>query len=418
MATGGYDKLVMLWNPAEVRPVDIGKRLDGQPDATLNAIPLAGHDGPVRAVAFSPNGKLALSGSEDNTIRVWDIATGEGVKTLRGHGSSVRSCVFSPDGQWVLSGGDDESVRLWNVQGYQEVRVLHATVFSGHDDAVLSARFSRDGQKIVTASRDRTASLWNAETGQPLRRFQEGHEFLVSGAVFYPDGQHLATGAGDNSVRVWDLTAGTQTAMMTPTGRIGTLAVSPDGKWLATGSIGSAIKLWNAATGEALGSLTGHDAEVSALRFSPRGDQLASGDSQGHVRLWKLENRGGQQPGSTGWSFDRELVGHNGSINTIRYTPDGLRLLTASGDHSCGAVGSGERRRTSASGAQARRLGVVARCFGRRQARRNNLRRWCCPLVATGRCHADRGGEIGWQAVQFGRILARWQHGRAGILRR
>ena len=222
VATGGYDKLIMLWNPAEVRPIDIGKRLDGQADAALNAVQLAGHDGPVRSVAFSPNGKLALSGSEDNTIRVWDIASADGVKTLRGHGSSVRSCVFSPDGQWVLSGGDDESVRLWNVQGYQEVRVLHATVFSGHDDAVLSARFSRDGQKIVTASRDRTASLWNAETGQPLRRFQEGHEFLVSGAVFYPDGQHLATGAGDNSVRVWDLTAGTQTAVMTPTGRIGT----------------------------------------------------------------------------------------------------------------------------------------------------------------------------------------------------
>jgi WD40 repeat protein/serine/threonine protein kinase len=335
VATGGYDKLIMIWDPAQVRPIDIGKRLDGQPDTSLNFVRLAGHDGPVRSVAFSPNGKLALSGSEDNTIRVWDVATGEGVKALRGHGSGVRSCVFSPDGQWVLSGGDDESVRLWNMQGYQEVRVLHATVFSGHEDAVLSARFSRDGRQIVTASRDRTASLWNAETGEPVRRFQEGHEFLVSSAVFYPDGRHLATGAGDNSVRVWDLTAGTQTAMITPTGRIGTLAISPDGKWLATGSIGSAIKLWNATTGASLGELKGHDAEISALRFSPAGNQLASGDSQGHVRLWNLENRGGPQPGAIGWAFDRELIGHNGSINTIRYTPDGQRLLTASGDHTC-----------------------------------------------------------------------------------
>ncbi|HEX3599616.1 MAG TPA: protein kinase, partial [Lacipirellulaceae bacterium] len=345
VATGGYDKLVMIWNPDEVRPTDIGKRLDGQPDAKPNYLRLAGHDGPVRSVAFSPNGQLVLSGSEDNTLRVWDVATGEAMKTLRGHGSSVRSCLFSPNGEWVLSGGDDESVRLWNVQGYQEVRVLHATVFAGHEDAVLSARFSRDGKQIVTASRDRTASLWNAETGKPVKRFQEGHDFLVSGVVIYPDGKHLATGAGDNTVRIWDLTAGTQTAVMTPTGRIGTLAVSPDTKWLATGSPGSEIKLWNATTGETRGSLTGHSAEISALRFSPKGDQLASGDSRGHVRLWQLEKDA--QSGAPRWVFDRELVGHNGSINAMRFTPDGKELVTASGDHTCAQwdVASGEENR-------------------------------------------------------------------------
>ena len=150
--------------------------------------------------------------------------------------------------------------------GYQEIRVLHATVFAGHEDAVLSARFSHDGKQIVTASRDRTASLWDAASGKPLRRFQEGHEFLVSGVVFFPDGKHLATGAGDNSVRIWDLTAGTQLAVLTPTGRIGTLAVSPDGQWIATGSLGTRHQtLERQRPGEALGALNGHDAEISAL---------------------------------------------------------------------------------------------------------------------------------------------------------
>lgn len=333
VATGGYDKLVMLWDPEIVKPVDIVKRLDGQPDAKPNYLRLAGHSGPVRSVAFSPNGQLVLSGSEDNSIRVWDVAAGEMVKALRGHGSAVRSCVFSPDGQLVLSGSDDESVHLWNVQGYQEVRVLHATVFAGHEDAVLAARFSKDGKQIVTASRDRTASVWDAASGKPLRRFQEGHDFLVSGVVFYPDGKHLATGAGDNSVRVWDLTAGTQTAVLTPTGRIGALAVSPDNRWLATGSLGNDIRLWNALMGESLGSLTGHAAEISALRFSPNGDRLASGDSRGNVRLWRLENAAATT--TRHWVFERELVGHNGAISAIRFRPDGQVLLTASGDHTC-----------------------------------------------------------------------------------
>ncbi len=345
VATGGYDKNVMVWNPAEVHPVDIARRLDGKPDVKSNYLRLAGHDGPVRSVAFSPNGKLVLSGSEDNTIRVWDVAAGEEVKALRGHGSSVRSCVFSPDGEWVLSGGDDDSVRLWNVQGYQEVRVLHARVLAGHEDAVLAARYSRDGREIVTASRDRTAELWNAASGEPLERFQEGHDFLVSGVVFYPDGRHLATGAGDNSVRIWDLTAGTQTAVLTPTGRIGTLAVSPDSKWLATGSVGTDIQLWNAATGESLGALAGHAAEISALRFAPSGDLLASGDSRGHVRVWRLENNA--QNAGQRWVFERELVGHNGSITGMRFTPDSKRLITASGDHTCAQwdIASGQENR-------------------------------------------------------------------------
>lgn len=331
VATGGYDKLVMLWNPDEVKPIDIAHQLDGETDQNSSFMKLAGHSGPVRAVAFSPNGELLLSGSEDNALRVWDVAKGESVKTLRGHGSGVRTCTFSPDGQWVLSGGQDERIRVWDVQGYQETRVLHSTVLRGHLDAVLSAHFSADGKQIVTASRDRTASLWDAATGERLRKFEEGHEFLVSNAVFFSDGRRLATGAGDNSVRVWDMTTGTQLTVLAPTGRIGVLAVSPDGNWLATGSPGTDAKLWDANSGEALGTLTGHVAEVSAIAFAPQGDRLASGDDRGRIRIWKRDGAGGGQ-----WSLERELAGHSRTITAMRFTPDGQRLVSASGDRTCG----------------------------------------------------------------------------------
>jgi WD40 repeat protein/serine/threonine protein kinase len=342
IATGGYDKRVMIWNPDAVRPIDIERRLKGEPDPPSNHIILTGHDGPVRSVAFSPNGQLAISASEDNTIRVWDATAGKAEKTLRGHGSPVRACAFSPDGQTVLSGGDDQSIRKWDVKGYQEVRVLHANVFTGHEDAVLAARFSRDGRQIVTASRDRTAALWDAASGKPLRRFAEGHDFLVSGAAFLPDGNHLVTGAGDNTVRIWDQAFGTQRLVLSETGRIGTLAVSTDGKWIATGSPGTDAKIWDRETGKLAATLSGHTKEVSALTFSKSGDRLASGDDDGVVRIWQ---RG--HGVDSAWVVEHEFSGHNGSITGLRFTPDGSRLITASGDHTCGQwdVASGEELR-------------------------------------------------------------------------
>ena len=336
VATGGADNLVMVWNPDDAQPVNIEQRLDGAPDPKANHLQMAGHDKPVRSVAFSPNGQLLASGSDDNTIRVWDTASGKPLRALRGHGNAVRSIEFSPDGQWVLSGGEDQKVRVWDVHGYEETRLLHATLLAGHVDAVLSARFSRDGRQIITASRDRTASLWDAATGTQLKLFEEGHEFLVSGAAFFGNETagggpaRLATGAVDNSVRIWDMAAGTAVSFSVAhraRRHAGRLARRQMG---CHGRTRSRARVWNADNGELAATLRGPCCgSVGPGVFAKRRSAGNWRRSRTGAGLAKLEQE-------AEWALENELKGHNGTITAIRFTPDGQRLITASGDRTGG----------------------------------------------------------------------------------
>ena len=126
IATAGYDRRVLLWNPDEVQPVDIVRRLDHLADPPAPFRELAQHEGPIRTLAFSPNGSQLVSGGQDNVLRVWDLATNEARAVLRGHASHVRDCVFSPDGQSLLSAGRDQQIKLWKPREYGESLLLGA----------------------------------------------------------------------------------------------------------------------------------------------------------------------------------------------------------------------------------------------------------------------------------------------------
>ncbi len=330
IATAGYDRRVLLWNPDEVEPIDIARRLDHLADPPAPYRELAKHEGPVRALAFSPDGKQLVSGGQDNVLRVWDLAADEQRVVLRGHASHVRDCVFSPDGKTLLSAGRDQHIKLWQPDTYGETFVLGADAHTKQTDAVLAARFSRDGKQIVTANRDRTATLWNAQSQTQVRFFAEGHEFLASSSVFFADGARLATGGGDGTVRIWDVATGTEILQLEGTGRTATLAVSTDGQWIATGSAGNNVIVWNAQTGEQATILTGHEATVTALGFSPNGLMLATGDDLGRCRLWNY------QANSDEWTGSHWLLGHSRSITALTFVQQGKRLVTASGDNTCG----------------------------------------------------------------------------------
>jgi hypothetical protein len=322
VATGGYDKQICVFDPQHLPAVDYAKMMAGEQVEQPKFRVLAGHTAAVRCVQFSADGKLLLSGSHDNTLRLWNPVGGQMLKTLRGHGGWVRSCAFGPDGHEVLSGSHDNKAKIWNMEGYEEIRVARARSFEGHADAVLSASFSPDGREILTASRDRTARIWDLSLGRELRKFQEGHEYLASTAVFSADGKWVYTAGGDNLVNVWDVTAGTELRRFKRTGRNGALALSADDRWLLTGGDEKSATLWNTASGERACVLKPHMGEVTATAISPDAKILFTGDSIGHGMLWKADG-----------TALKPLVGHTGPIVAAYFSPDGSRVLTASSDN-------------------------------------------------------------------------------------
>ncbi|CCI24681.1 Genome sequencing data, contig C309 (fragment) [Microcystis aeruginosa PCC 9809] len=211
---------------------------------------LVGHNGSVNSVSFSPDGKTLVSGSDDKTIKLWNVETGQEIRTLKGHDELVTSVNFSPDGKTLVSGSDDKTIKLWNVETGEEIRTL-----KGHKDFVRSVNFSSDGKTLVSGSDDNTIKLWNVETGQEIRTLK-GHDSAVISVNFSSDGKTLVSGSADNTIKLWNVETGKE--IRTLRGHkdfVWSVNFSPDGKTLVSGSEDNTIKLWNGNNGWGLNAL-------------------------------------------------------------------------------------------------------------------------------------------------------------------
>ncbi|KAJ7868391.1 WD40 repeat-like protein, partial [Mycena olivaceomarginata] len=239
----------------------------------------------VWSVAFSPDGTRIASGSDDDTIRVWDAATGQQVgDPLAGHTSSVRSVAFSPDGTRIASGSGDDTIRVWDAATGQQV----GDPLAGHTSWVRSVAFSPDGTRIASGSHDNTIRVWDAATGQQVGDPLAGHTSLVWSVAFSPDGTRIASGSGDDTIRVWDAATGQQVGdpLAGHTSWVRSVAFSPDGTRIASGSDDDTIRVWDAATGQQVGDpLAGHTSWVSSVAFSPDGTRIASGSGDNTIRM-------------------------------------------------------------------------------------------------------------------------------------
>lgn len=301
---------------------------------------LRGHSDKVTTLAFSPDDRFLVSGSDDGTARVWrrdgtgrpvvldghsDRVTGVALgadgtgepAVLPAHSQRVTSVAFSPDGARVLTASADGTARVWRADGSGAPVVLE-----GHDGELHAAAFSPDGARVVTASADGTARVWAADGGgAPV--VLAGHQGPVLWAAFSPDGARIATGSEDRTARVWPADGGGLPVVLAGHDDwVWNGDFSPDGARLLTASRDGTARVWRLGGGGAPVVLAGHEGWVWRAVFSRDGRSVATASADSTARIWRADGAGAPVV----------LEGHDDWVRDVAFGPGDAGVLTASHD--------------------------------------------------------------------------------------
>uniref|UniRef100_A0A0A9W3D1 Lissencephaly-1 homolog n=1 Tax=Lygus hesperus TaxID=30085 RepID=A0A0A9W3D1_LYGHE len=268
---------------------------------------LNGHRAPVTKVIFHPMYNLAVSSSEDATIKVWDFETGEYERSLKGHTDSVQDIALDANGKMLVSCSADMSIKLWDfTQTYQCLKTMR-----GHEHNVSSVTFLPSGDAIVSASRDRTIKMWEVATGYCTKTYT-GHREWVRQVRVSPDGTLMASCSNDQTVRVWIIASKECKAELRGHDHVvECIAWAPEsshsaineaagadnkkgayeGPFLVSGSRDKTLRVWDVGRSVCLFTLEGHDNWVRGVVFHPHGKYIVSASDDKSLRVWDIRNK-------------------------------------------------------------------------------------------------------------------------------
>jgi len=258
-------------------------------DATKRSIigNFAGHAEQVRALAFSPDGKLLAAAGGDpaqfGEVKIWSVAERKETLSIRGHRDNIFAVAFSPDGSRLATCSYDRLIKLWDAATGKEIKTL-----KDHTDAVFGVAFSPDGKKLASASADRTVKIWDTATGQRIYTLSDSLD-AVNTVAFHPSGKLLAAAGADRAIRVWELgdNEGRQIkSLIAHEDAVNQIALSPDGKTLASTGADKRIKIWDFSKLEEIHTTGIQTDWVFALSFSPDGKRLAVGRYDGSIAFY------------------------------------------------------------------------------------------------------------------------------------
>jgi WD40 repeat protein len=285
------------------------------------------HGQEVYIVAVSPDGKYVASGSEDDTARVWEIATGKELAQMP-HDSNVTAIAFSPDGEFVLSGDSDGIAILWKFDTGEKVAQI---AYEGGE--VRTVAFSHDGRFFASGGCDYYyeadevcaggVHVASVETGKEV--FTGAYDFRVNKIDFSPDGESVLSAGGERNFEtgaliVWDVETGEEIERIPHDNEITSAAFSPDGNFVVTGRLGGIASVWDVETGKLITQIS-HEDDVMSVAFSPSGEFVASGSADGQVIVWSAFN-----------DEEQSQVTHAGPIRSVAFSPDGQYILSGGDD--------------------------------------------------------------------------------------
>ena len=281
----------------------------------LSAIPthaqLRGHGGPVRALAISPDGTQAVSGSFDTSAIRWSLSQNTAEQVLRLHDGAVNAVAYLRDGR-IVTAGADARIGIWTPGQQQPDKIL-----KGHSAPIAGVAVSPDNTVLASASWDRTIRLWPLNGEEP--RVFEGNAQNVNGVAFSPDGKNVVSAGYDATIRIWKLTGGGEIVRNLPT-PLNDVTVAPDGEIVAAGANGKVYFL--SASGEVLAELEASSTPVISVAVSSDGSLVAAASIRGSVAVIERKNR----------RLAHTLVGPGLPVWSVAFLPDNRTLLTGGTD--------------------------------------------------------------------------------------
>jgi WD40 repeat protein len=313
------------WVEAVAVTPDGRRAVSGSADRTLKVWDLEqgtllatlAQDAEVWAVAVTPDGRRAVSGSGDQTVKVWDLERGTLLVTLAGHGAGVRAVAVTPDGRHAVSGAADRLLKVWDL----EQEALLATL-AGHGDSVAAVAVTSDGRRAVSGSDDRTLKVWDLEQDTLLVTLA-GHGDWVRAVAVTPDGRRAVSGSWDRTLKVWDLEQGTLLKTLAHEAEVWAVAVTPDGRRAVSGSDDRTLKVWDLEHDALLATLAGHRERVVAVAVTADGRRAVSVERFNRtLKVWDLEQS----------ALLATPAGHGDWVRAVAVTPGGRRAVSGSSD--------------------------------------------------------------------------------------
>ncbi len=296
------DNSIKLWDITFARPI----------------LTLIGHTAKVNALAFSPDGKRALSGSADGSVRLWDLDRGTSIRAFDGQTKALRWVAFSADGKNLLAGCSDKMLS-WDAENGAALAVLK------RDAVILAETFSPKTSRTFAGGTHNTLSQWNTLNGEKIGGFNTNNDasLFVLGTAISPDGTRGLSGGTDKIVRFWDLEKSTMLREFKGhKAAVSSVALSSNGKYALTGSWDLTLKMWDVGTGAQTGEFNGHTYGVTSAALSPDGRNVLSRSLDHTIKLWDTQSR------------MRVLTykGHDKGVECIAVSPDGRLLFSAGRD--------------------------------------------------------------------------------------